>query len=128
MLDSELAFMLTLSHELSQRQIAAFPARTVKGAQSVIAQFRLSIDLLVINCSRPGACTFAKALAGSQPGVSVVAIVSERYACRRCADDVVARFCDPQDRASERIGYCADVIQSLLKEQRRHAERAGGNQ
>ena len=126
LLDSELGFMLALAHELNRRKVAAFPSFCVQEAQSLIMHFGLEPDVLVIECSRPGACAFAKAVAVERPGVQVVAITSERPGGRKCEAPVAAQLCDPQDRIPERIGHCADVIQALLKPRRRRAHRAGG--
>ena len=127
-LDGDLGFMFALSQELTRRHIAAFPSRSDKEAQSTIATFRLRPDLLVINCSRPGACAFAETAAKEHADVQIVGIVSERYRCHQCSSRLSAILRDPEDRGEDRIGYCADVIQTLLREQRRHTKRAGADQ
>ncbi|MBZ5576784.1 MAG: hypothetical protein LAP40_09525 [Acidobacteriia bacterium] len=124
-LDSELGFMLALSQELSKRQIACFPARTVQEAQSLLLQFRLKLDALVTHCGRPGACGFAEAVTQDRPGVPIVGIISERHRCRRCADRLAAQLRDPEDRGPERISHCADVIEMLVRGHKRRAHRAG---
>ena len=126
-LDRELGFMFALSQELSKRHIAAFPARTAQEARSMISRFQLEPDVLIINCERPGACTFAQEVAREGRGVQIVAIVSDGHHCKRCADGVVAQFREPDDEAPERIPHCADVIEALLREQRRRTRRAGGH-
>ena len=119
--------MFALSQELSKRNIAPFPARTAREARLMISRFRLDPDLLVINCGSPGACSFAEELLKQRRDVQIVGVVSERYQCRKCASRLAAQFRDPDDEAPERIPYCADVIQALVKEQRRRDRHATGN-
>jgi hypothetical protein len=76
MLGSDLGFMLALSQELKGRQIAVIPSRSVREAQSLIAEFRLSLDLRVIHCRRRGACAFADVMAKAHPHVKIVGIVN----------------------------------------------------
>lgn|SRR5579872_6667708 len=126
-LDGELGFMFALSQELSKRQMVAFPSRTVREARSMITGFRLEPDLVVINCGSPGACAFAESIAKEGRDVQIIGIVSDRSQCKKCANLLAARFQDPEDQAPDRIPHCADVIQELVKEQRRRARHAGGN-
>jgi hypothetical protein len=125
LMDSDLGFMFALSQELGQRRIAAFPSRTVTEAKSLREQFQLQLAALVVDCSRGQACAFADGIARQHPGVQIVAIVSDRHRCSQCAGRVAAEFRDPEDRAPERIGHVADVIEMLVRKQLRHARRAG---
>jgi DNA-binding NtrC family response regulator len=126
-LDGELGFVFALSVELSKRHIPVFPARTAREARNTISRFQLDPDLLVINCSSPGACALAAETAKHRPDVQVIAMVSEHYQCRNCARLVAAQFRYPEDQEPERIPHCADVIEALLKE--RHPSRhAGGGE
>jgi hypothetical protein len=85
-LDSDLGFMLALSQELSRRQIAVIPSRSVREAQSLLAEFRLSLNLLLMHRRRPGACAFVGEMTKTHPPVKIVGIVSERHRCRKCAE------------------------------------------
>ena len=123
-LDGELGFMFALSQELSKRHIAAFPARTVREAQSMIAHFRLEPGVLVINCGSPGVCAFAEGVVKERRDVQIVAMVSDRSQCKRCAPLLAAQLRDPEDQAPERIPHCADIIQDLVREQRRRSHHA----
>ena len=125
-LGSDLGFMLALSQALGGRQIAVIPSRSVREAQSLIAEFRLSLDLLVMHCRRPGACAFAEEMAKAHPHVKIVGIVTERHHCRQCAERLTAHFRDPEDRDPARIAYCANVIEALVREQRRGNRYASG--
>ena len=126
-LNGELGFMFALSLELTRRQISVVPARTAREARSSIAKFGLEPDLLLINCSSPGACALADEISKGRREIRVIAIVSDRYHCNKCADRLAARFRDPDDKSPERIPHCAAVIERLLKEQQDQSRRAGGN-
>jgi cobyrinic acid a,c-diamide synthase len=126
-LDGELGFMFALSQELSKRHIAAFPSRTAREARSLITRFRLEPEVLVINCGSPGACALAEGVAKERRDVQIIGVISDRFQCRKCAALLAAQFRDPEDQSPERIPHCADVIQALLREQRRRARHAGGN-
>ena len=125
-LGSDVGFMLALSQELSERQIAVIPSRSVREAQLLLAEFRLSLDLLLMHCSRPGACAYAEEMAKARPHVKIVGIVSERHRCRKCAERLTAQFRDPEDRDPARIAYCANVIKALVREQGRGNRDASG--
>ena len=116
-LDSDLGFMLALPQELRGRQIAVIPSRSVREAQWLFAEFRLSLDLLVMHCRRPGVCAFAEQMMKANPHVKIVGIVTERHRCRQCAERLTAHFRDPEDRDPARIAYCANVIEALVGEQ-----------
>lgn len=124
-LDGELGFMFALSMELSKRHISVVPARTAREARSTMTRYRLDPDILVINCKSPGACPLAEELAQRHKSVRVVAMVSERFQCNKCAGRIAARLRDPEDELPEAIPHCADVIEALVNEQRNQLGRAG---
>ena len=117
--------MFAISQELSKRQIAAFPARTAQEAQFMIAQFSLTPDVVVIDCASPGACSFAEGVLRTHREVRIVGIVSDCYQCKRCGDRLAARFEDPEDGGPDRIPHYADIIQELVRKQRRRAHTVG---
>ena len=125
LLDSELGFLFAISHELAQREISAFPARSVVEARGLIAQFDLKLDLLVVNCARPGACDFAAELSRQNAALKVIGIVTAGHTCQKCVERISAHFRDPDDRDPKRIGHCADVIEMLVRGRRSRAQRAG---
>jgi len=113
-LDAGLGFAFALSLEMSTRHITALAARTALEARTMITHSQAEPHVVVINCKRPGACSFAEAVAKEYRDVKVVGIVSGRYQCRKCRGRLAATFRDPDDTAPERIAHCADVIQRLL--------------
>ena len=126
-LDDDLGFIFALAQELNDRHISAFPARTAREGHSIIRDLRLDPDLLVIDCSSPGACSFAGEVAKESVDVKIVGLVSEHFQCKECAERLVTTFRDPDDGAPDRISYCANVIEALLMNQSDLKGRAGVN-
>jgi len=124
-LDGDLGFVFALSVELNKRHISLVPARTAHEARSLLVKLRLVPQVLVVNCSRPGACPLAEELGTEIPSLRIVAIVSDRYQCTKCASRIAARLRDPDDELPERIPFCADIIQELVKARRRKSHQAG---
>jgi hypothetical protein len=124
-LDDDLGFAFALSQELINRKMVALPARAPTEARSLLMRLQLEPDVLVINCGSQGACNLADELARQNPNVRIIGIVSDGNACSDCADLLAALFDEQDDKAPERIPYCADVIQALVREQRRTTHRAG---
>jgi DNA-binding NtrC family response regulator len=116
-LDGDLGFLFALSQELSRRQIHAVPARTYREAHSLLNRLQIDPDLLVVDCSAPGACRLIKETVRKLPGLHIVAFVSEHQDCRDCADHLSARLHDPEDKTPDRISYCVDVMTRLAREQ-----------
>lgn len=124
--DDELGFLFALSEELGKRGISAYPARTLKETESLVARLRLRPALLVVNCRRRGACAFADALGKQRRDLKIVALVAATSLCRGCADRVMAQLRDPEDKSPERIPHCADVIEDLLRKRSGRTHGAAG--
>jgi hypothetical protein len=117
--DADLGFMLALSEELTKRDVSAYPARTVREARSMITRLELDLEVLVIDCTRRGAYSFAEGIAEELRNVEIIGIVSARSQCKEWAQMLAATFRHPDDEAPDRISHCADVIQELLRKQMR---------
>ena len=124
-LNGDLGFVLALCHELSNRHVAIFPFGTASEARSIMGRYRLSPDVLVIDCSYPGACSFAEGIAKGRPEVKIVGIVSKRYHCKKCANWLAVTLRDPDDTAPERIPHCVEVVWGLLKNRIRFIRNPG---
>jgi hypothetical protein len=120
MLDGDVDFMLALAQELTKRRILSCSARTVREARSMITRFQLAPDALVIDCSIRGACSLAAKIAEAFRNVEIVGIVSTTHRCEECAERPAAILDDSNDKASDPIPHCADLIQSLLRKQSPH--------
>src|SRR5690242_6952183 len=97
--DSDLGFIVWLSYELHKRNIQALPARTIEEARTMLAHFRSEPDLLIMNCSIPDTCRFARELAEERPNAAIIGIISDGNGCKGCADVLTAQFHDPSDKA-----------------------------
>jgi hypothetical protein len=114
LLDGDLGFVLALAQELRGRRISAFPACTVRQAESLLRDLHLDLDALVINCRIRGACTFIERISKEQWKVKIIGIISRRHRCRKCSSWMAAQFRDPEDKTPERIQLLGEVIQRTL--------------
>ena len=113
--DRELGFMFALSQALRKRRIAAIPACSVAEAETLIADLRPELAVLVINCSCPGVCAFAMELRQRLSQLQVVGITYPGRQCRQCAPVLAATLKHPEDRRPDRIEHCAELVSSLIK-------------
>ena len=120
MLDGDVGFMFALSQELTARGISAYPARTVREARSMLQRFQLAPDVLVIDCTVPGVCSFAEGAAKQFRSLGVLGVVSAGHQCEECAGLLAKTLFKPDDTAPERIPGCADVIQQLWRKRLGH--------
>ena len=127
MLDGDVGFMFALSQELTARYISAYPARTVREARSMLQRFRLAPDVLVIDCTVPGACSFAEGVAEQLGSLGIIGIVSAGHQCKECAELLAKTLSKSDVTSPERIPYCADVIQALLRRALGHNGHANAN-
>jgi hypothetical protein len=120
MLDGDVGFMLALSQELTARYISSYPACTVGEARSMLRRFRLAPDVLVIDCTVPGACSFAEGMVEQRRSLGILGIVSAGHQSEECAKLLAKTLHRPDDTSPERIPYCADVIQQVLRKELGH--------
>ena len=116
--DSDLGFIVSPSFELHDRGIESLPAFTTSEARSMMMQFRVEPDFLLINCAVRGACIFTYAMARRRPGLAIIGIVSDLSGCKDCAVMLAATLRDWEAKDPERIQYCADVIEARVRGQR----------
>src|SRR5215472_11236610 len=120
MLVGDVDFMLALAQELTERGILSCSAQTVRGARSIITRFQLAPDAMVLDCSIAGACSLAAKIAGEFRNVEIVGLVSTTRHCEECTKRLAATLSDSNGTAPDPIPRCADLIQSLLREQSHH--------
>lgn len=87
-LDNDLGFCFWLGQALTGSQCRAFPATTITEAVTLIAQFKLKIDFLILNAAVPGATDFMKALRREQRQLRVAVMASDTFEGRRSAEVV----------------------------------------
>jgi|SRR5215472_7581903 len=127
MLDGDVGFMFALSQELTARDISAYPASTVREARSMLRRFKLAPDVLIIDCSVPGACSFAEGMAEQLRSLGILGIVSDGYQCEQCAELLARTLSKPDDTSPDRVLFCADMIHQLLRKVLGHNGYANAN-
>jgi len=75
--DDDLGFVFWLGRVLDDAGYAAFPAKSVADASSLIVQCRLVVDLLIINSALAGASAFIKELGNSRPALEVLGVADQ---------------------------------------------------
>jgi hypothetical protein len=114
-LDRELGFMFALSQALRRRNIAALPCCSVAEAEALLANLQPDLSVILINCSCPGVCAFARALRRQRSKLRVVGITSDARQCRQCGEGLDASIRDPDDRRPEGIERCAEIVQAFVR-------------
>jgi DNA-binding NtrC family response regulator len=77
LVDDDLGFVFWLGRVLDDAGYAAFPAKSAADASALITQFRLMVDLLIINSAMAGASAFIKELRQSRPNLGVLGIADQ---------------------------------------------------
>ena len=83
--DDDLGFAFWLGHALDRAGYETWPAKSVVAAESLLAQVKLAVDLLVIRASLPWAPVLAAHLHHTRAGLKVIAVCDE-------PGDIVERF------------------------------------
>lgn len=112
MVDSDIALLLVLAHELDQRGISLLPAGSPRQARLLIAKVQSMIDILIINCKVPGVCGLAAEMVGHNPAVEVIGIVSGGWQCSSCRALLTYCFHDPEVRDVRWMHRMVSLIQS----------------
>lgn len=76
-LDNNLGFAFWLGQALSASKCEALPAMNVPEATALIGHFKLTIDLVIMNPSVPGAADFTRALRQEQGYLRVATLDPE---------------------------------------------------
>jgi hypothetical protein len=114
-LDRELGFMFALSQALRKRNIAAIPCCSVAEAEALMANLDTELSVLLINCSCPGVCAFARQLRRGRSKLRVVGITSDSRQCRQCGEGLDATIRDPDDRRPDGIERCAELVHAFVR-------------
>jgi DNA-binding NtrC family response regulator len=73
----DLGIVFWIGQRLDRAGYRAFPANSSASAESVVSQFHLEIDLLILDASIPGIRSFAKRLRLSQGHLKTIVVVDE---------------------------------------------------
>lgn len=88
-LDNDLGFCFWLGQAMTASQCKAFPATTITEAVTLIAQFKLKIDFLILNPAVPGAMDFMRALRREQRHLRVAVMAADLAEVREQSAEVV---------------------------------------
>lgn len=75
LVDSDLGFVFWLGQALDSAGCWALPAKDVSSAVELLTEYRLAVDILVINPFLPDAFSFISQLRLSQPALHVIAAI-----------------------------------------------------
>ena len=89
-LDNDLGFCFWLGQAMTASQCKAFPATTIAEAFTLIAQFKLKVDFLILNPAVPGAMDFMQALRREQRQLRVAVMASDIPERREQSAEAVA--------------------------------------
>ncbi len=81
----------------------------------MLANLQPDLSVILINCSCPGVCAFARALRRQRSKLRVVGITSDARQCRQCGEGLDASIRDPDDRRPEGIERCAEIVQAFVR-------------
>lgn len=112
MVDSDIALLLVLAHELDQRGISVFPAETPRQARVLIAKMKATIDILILNCKVPGVCGLAGEMVDRDALLEVIGIVAGAGQCSSCRALLTYCFHDPEIRDVRWMHRMVSLIQS----------------
>jgi DNA-binding response OmpR family regulator len=99
LIDQDLGLLFWLGRVLDHAGYQAFPARTVPDALALLGELHLTIGMLILDCSLPGAENLITALRKSRRFLRVVCLSADpHHTCVRGADVL----CSKPVRFSER--------------------------
>src|SRR5581483_10505679 len=76
--DAELAFGFWLARGLDQAGYQGYPAKSIPDASALVAELRITVDLLILNPGLPEAGEFIELLRRSNEHVKVVALMGDQ--------------------------------------------------
>jgi len=76
LIDRDLGFLFWLGRVLDQGGFDAFPAKSIPDAEALIAEFQLSIGLLILNCALSGAQEFIANMRQGHKDLKAIALLS----------------------------------------------------
>ena len=107
--DSDLGFVFWLGQGLDLVGYAAFPARSVPAAQKLLEEFKIVVDLLIINPALADCDRLIQTLRGANRRVDVIAIYDNEADLHRLPD--VELRCQKPERIDESTRH--DLIREI---------------
>lgn len=114
LVDSDLGFIFWLGQALDREGYAALPAKSIPDAISLLAELRISIDVLVVNPLLAGAAEWIALFRDSQEHVKVVALLG--FAENMAAGDLGADAALAKPAVIDEISQleCLQVVNDVL--------------
>lgn len=75
LIDRDLGFLFWLGRVLDQGGFEAFPAKSIPDAEALIAEFHLTVGLLILNCALSGAHEFISNMRRSSKDLKAIALL-----------------------------------------------------
>ena len=113
LIDQDLGLIFGLGRVLDQAGYTALPAKTVQDGKALLAQLKISPDLVVLNPGLEGALEFAQQLHASQNYVRIIALV-DHESWTVLPDTVDASYCKPEEVDNLARLEWLDVVQSVI--------------
>lgn len=87
LIDTDLGFVFWLGRELDKAGYEAFPAKSIPDALKLIAELHLSVGLVILGGSLPGAANFVSTLRHAQKHLRILSLVEDAGEPNRLAAD-----------------------------------------
>ncbi|HEY2019235.1 MAG TPA: hypothetical protein VGH38_37265 [Bryobacteraceae bacterium] len=112
LIDRDLGFMFWLGRELDKAGYEAFPAKSVPDALKLIAELHLSVGLVILSDSLPGAANFVSTLRHTQKRLRILSLVEDADEPNRLGADALQVRLD-KIRENSRVEWL-QLIQKIL--------------
>jgi hypothetical protein len=89
LIDRDLGFVFWLGRELDKAGFETFPAKSVPDALKLIAEFHLSVGLVILSDSLPGAANFVSTLRHAQKHLRILSLVENANEPNRLGADAL---------------------------------------
>jgi ActR/RegA family two-component response regulator len=111
LIDTDLGFLFWLGRALDRAGYQSFPARDVPNAIALLAELHLTVGLLILNCSLPGAEDFIADLLRSQSNIKVISLVEYEQTFIPGIDAVCRK---PSEISEQSKAELVKFVQSVL--------------
>lgn len=112
LVDSDLGFLLWLGQALHEAGFQAYPAESLSDAVALVGELRLTLGVLILNCSSRGAESFLATLRSSQKYFKTICLDGDRHPPYVGGVDRVYR--KPVEINEESKGLWVQAVRALL--------------
>ena len=114
MLDLDLGYLWSLAAELHKSGIDVIPASSPEEAETLLAEIRPKLDLLLVDCRHAGACRLARQILDERGPIPIIATTSESEHCGVCTPLFPAGRGQLSNGRQRRIADSAAQVQLLV--------------